>query len=217
MHIRAFAALACLSAALQIVHSDARAQGRTTETRIGFDLLTSSIKPVAADSAGIGSRAWGAQVTGSLIAFRVLSLNAEGGIIGVSDEASFTQETNLGERTSGVAAGMGTLSAGLRTPPFSTGGPAPFFLSAGVNGGRSWLDMNRTISQCIDCHGEDVAVRAGTFWEPLLQVGTGRGALSARYRMYGGDSDFQDALMIGYSTVAGRRARNPSEKENAPK
>ena len=217
MHIRAFTAFACLFSALHVVHFGAAAQDMPVAPRIGFDLFTSGIKQVAADSAGIGSRAWGAQVTGSLTAFRVLSLNAEGGIIVVSDEAEFSQETNLGERTSGVAAGIGTLSAGLQTPPLSLGGPKPLFLSAGVNGGRSWLDMNRTISQCIDCHSEDVNVQAGNFWEPLLQISTGRGTFSARYRMYGGDSDFQDALMIGYSVVTGRRARNPVDTAGDPK
>ena len=216
MHLRTFTAFVCVSAALQIGHSTAAAQDRSIVPMVGFDLFTSGIKPVAADSAGIGSRAWGAQITGSLTAYRVLSLNVEGGIIGVRDEAQFSQETNLGKRRSGVAAGVGTLSAGLRTPPISLGGPKPLLLSAGVNGGRTWLDMNRDITQCIGCYSEDVNVQAGTFWEPVLQVGTGRGTFNARYRMYGGDSDFQDALVIGYSVVAGRRAQKP-EKVADPK
>ena len=214
--MRSLMTAACLSTALLIATDGAAAQAQPMETRLGFELITSSIDPVAADSAGVGHRAWGAQVTGSLIAFRVLSLNAEGGIIGMSDEARFTQETNRGEQTSGVAAGMGTVSAGLRTPPLSLGGPSPLYLSAGVNAGRSWLDVNRTITHCIDCHAEDVNVQAGTFWEPVVQLGVGRGMVSARYRVYTGDADFQNALMIGYSIKAGRRtpAEAPAEPES---
>jgi hypothetical protein len=204
--MRSITSAACLSAALLLgTTGTAAAQGRSNvETRFGLDLISSGIETVAADSAGVGSRAWGVQVTGNLIAFRVLSLNAEGGVIGMSDEAAFTQETTQGEQTSGVAAGMGTLSAGLRTPPLSLGGERPFHVSAGVNAGRSWVDVNRTITYCVDCHSEDVEVRAGNFVETMLQVGIGRGAMMARYRMYGGNSDFTDALIVGY-TITTRR------------
>ena len=208
---------ACLSAALLLATSGTAAAQLPSqvETRFGLELISSGIEPVAADSAGVGSRAWGVQVTGNLIAFRVLSLNAEGGIIGMSDEQPFTQETNQGEKTSGVAAGMGTLSAGLRTPPLSTGGEKPFHVSASVNAGRSWVDVNRNITYCYNCHAEDVEVRAGSFVEPVLQVGTGRGALIARYRMYSGDSDFKDALMLGYS-ISTRRPAPPAPPAPKP-
>lgn len=172
---------------------------------MGADAITSGIDPAAAENAGIGNRAYGFQVNGSLLAYRVLSLNVEGGIIGMSDENRFTQETTGGERTSGVAAGMGTISAGLATPPLSVGASNPLRLSAGINGGQSWVDINRTITNCADCHGEDVNVRAGRFWEPVLRVGIRRGELSARYRTYVGSSDFQNALMIGYATALRRR------------
>ncbi|HEX9937374.1 MAG TPA: hypothetical protein VGB15_09630 [Longimicrobium sp.] len=217
--MRCIPSIACLSAALLLSTSGTAAAqaGSHVETRLGLELVSSGIEPVAADSAGIGSRAWGVQVTGSLIAFRVLSLNAEGGIIGMSDEQPFTQETNQGEKTSGVAAGMGTLSAGLRTPPLSLGGEKPFHLSAGVNAGRSWVDVNRDITYCYNCHAEDVQVQAGSFVEPVLQVGAGRGALIARYRMYSGDSDFTDALMLGYTISTRRPAPKPAEATEAPR
>jgi len=162
--------------------------------RWGFDLITGAIDGVAAENAGTGSRLWGAQFSLGITAYRVLTVSGDFGIVGMSDEARFSQETNQGERSSGVAAGMATLAVGLRTPPVGARNVA---VSAGVSAGASWLDVNRTITQCIDCHGEDVQIRAGEFVEPGLHVTSGRRGISARYRMYGGASDVQDALMIG--------------------
>jgi hypothetical protein len=214
--MRSIPSLTCLTLLLA-TSGAAAAQNRVpVETRLGLDLLTSSIAPGAADSAGIGSRAFGAQVTGSLIAFRFLTLNADGAVILMRDERSYTQQTTQGEKESSVGAGMGSLSAGLRTPSFSLGSDTPLMVAAGVNTGRSWVDVNRTITQCIDCHAEDVEVRAGNFWEPVLHVNTGRGAYSARYRMYRGDSDFRDALIVGYTVALPGRKPQTMEVPVAP-
>jgi hypothetical protein len=196
--MRSITSLTCLM--LLATGGTAAAQGPSSVvTAIGFDLITSGIEAAAADSAGIGSRAWGFQIPVSVTAFRVLSLNADGGILFLSDEQAFTQNTNVGERTSGVSAGTLAISAGLHTPPISLGGEKPLFVTGGVNAGHNFVNVNRSIAQCRDCHTEDVEVRAGNFWEGVLQVVPGRGTVTARYRMYGGDSNFRDALMVGYS------------------
>jgi hypothetical protein len=209
--MRVITSAACLSATLLLAAGGAAAQQSQVVPRYGLDLITTGMQSIAADSAGVGHRAWGVQLTGGVVAYRVLSLNVDGGILLMSDEAPFTQETTQGEKTSGVGAGIGSVSAGLRTPPLSLGGANPRFLSAGVNAGRSWVNVTRTITHCVDCHGEDVSVRAGTFWEPVLEVGNGRGAVTARYRVYGGGSDIQNALMIGV-TVSPRRASRPADE-----
>ncbi|HEY0024136.1 MAG TPA: hypothetical protein VGB24_14540 [Longimicrobium sp.] len=196
----------CFSAALLAAANGAAAQAGPLETRGGMDLLTSAINPVAADSAGVGHRAYGLQITASAITYRILSLNAEGGMVLMSDEAAFTQNTNRGEKTSGVAALIGTLSAGLRTPPVDVGETTPTTLSAGVNLGQSFLHVSRTITDCSDCHREEVDIRAGSFWEPSVTVETPRGALHARYRSYLGASDVNDALIIGFTVRRERRA-----------
>jgi hypothetical protein len=198
------------AAVLLFTATGAAAQGGHTEFRYGADLFTSGIDPVAADSAHVGSRTYGFQVTGNLVAFRVLSLNADGGMLLMSDEAPFTQETNRGEQRSSVDAGMASLSAGVLTPPVSTGGAKPLALSAGVNAGSTWLTVARGITDCADCHSEKVNVRAGGFWEPVVLIGMGRGALSARYRTYVGGSDFRNALMIGYTTGPRPRKAQPT-------
>lgn len=198
--MRSLTSLTCLT--LLLATSGAAAQSRSPfETTIGFDLITSVIETAAADSAGVGSRAWGFQIPASVTAFRVLALNADGGLLFLSDEQAFTQETNVGERTSGVSAGTLALSAGLRTPLLSLGGEQQLFVSAGANAGRNFVNVSRSIAQCVDCHTEDVEVRAGNFWEGVLHVVPGRGTISARYRVYTGDSNFRNALMVGYSTV----------------
>lgn len=208
----------CLSAALLLAANGAAAQvqaeapaqvpvrAQTTEYRGGLNLMTSAIDPIAADSAGVGHRAYGLQIAGSLVTYRVLSLNAEGGMVMMTDEAAFTENTTQGEKTSGVAAVIGSVSAGLHTPPISLGGSSPSTLSAGVNAGQTFLHVSRTISNCNDCRRESVNIGAGSFWEPVVTVGLPRGAVYARYRTYLGGSDFNDALTIGYSVGRERSA-----------
>jgi hypothetical protein len=164
--------------------------------RWGFDLVTGAIDGTAAEQAGTGSRLWGAQVSLGITAHRVLTVTGDFGIVGMSDEAAFTQETNQGSKTSGVAAGMGSLALGLRTPPLSLGA-RDAAISAGASAGATWLHVTRTITNCSNCHGEDVELGAGTFVEPGVHLTSGRRGISARYRLYGGGSDVQDALMIG--------------------
>jgi hypothetical protein len=192
---------------LQLLAPDgAGAQAERAVFRFGADLISTSIDSAAANGAGVGSRASGLQLTGAVTVFNVLTANVEGGIVGMSDKAAFTQETTGGEKSSGVAAGMGSLSVGVRTPPLALGGARPVRLSAGVSAGHTLLDATRTISECYDCHGESVHVEAGSFWEPVMQLDLGRGAVNARYRAYTGDSDLRDALIVGFSVVARRRA-----------
>lgn len=170
------------------------------ERRFGAELIAASVDGASAEAAGTGSRMWGFGINVGLVAYRVLSVTAEGGLLLTSDEAQFSQETTAGERSSGVGAGIGTLKAGLRTPPLSLGGEKPLSVSAGVNVGQSWMNVTRTISECYDCHSETVDIGAGSFWEPALQVFSGRGGVDARYRVYRDGSDLRNALMVGWST-----------------
>jgi mono/diheme cytochrome c family protein len=181
----------------------------------GFDLLTSAVADGAANDAGTGTRAYGAQLRLGLAAFRVLTVSTDLGIVGMSDEREFTQETTHGEKTSGVAAGVGTLALGLRMPPLAVGGNAPATVSAGVNAGYALLHVTRTITNCADCHGEDVPLRAGAFWETGLEVNPGRRwGISARYRTYQGRSDLRNALMIGGVVKIPSRSAEPETAGN---
>jgi hypothetical protein len=210
-NMRVFVSATCLCVLQLLAAGGAGAQAKQQVVfTLGADLISNSIDPVAAENAGVGSRASGLQLTGGLTAFKVLSVNLEGGIVGMSDEAPFTQETTQGEKTSGVAAGMGSLSVGLRTPPLSLGGERPVMLAAGVNAGHTLLDVTRTITNCADCHGESVGVEAGNFWEPVVQLGRGRAMVNARYRTYTGDSNFQDALILGLAVTVERKAKPAS-------
>ena len=57
----------------------------------------------------------------SLLASR-MNVSRRAGSLMMSDEYAFTQETTHGEKTSGVAAGMGSLALGVRTPPLAVDG-----------------------------------------------------------------------------------------------
>ncbi len=180
----------------------------------GFDLLTSAIEDGAAHEAGTGTRAYGAQFHLGLTAFRALTVRTDLGIVGMADEREFTQETTGGRKTSGVAAGVGTLAMGLRTPPLALGGKDPATVSVGVNVGYTLVHVTRTISNCSDCHGEDVPLRGGDFWESVLEVAPGtRWRVNARYRTYSGRSDLRNALMIGYTVGLRSAAARPPAPE----
>lgn len=199
--------ITCLAAALLVGATAASAQARPLETWGGMDLFTSAVNPIAADSAGVGHRAYGLQLTASAVTYGILSLSAEGGMVIMSDEAAFTENTTRGEMTSGVTALIGTISAGLRTPSLALEGPSPATLSAGVNAGHTFLSVARSISNCSDCHSEDLNIGAGSFWEPMVTLGLPRYSLYARYRTYMGGSDFRDALTIGFMV---KRERTPA-------
>jgi|GEM_PF-3079765 len=165
----------------------------------GMELLTSAIAAGTAASEGIGGRGWGAQVNVGATAYRVLTGRVDLGIVALNDKRRFTEETTAGDRTSGVAGGLATAAVGLRTPPLPLGEGAPASVSAGAGAGHSWISANRSISQCLDCTAEDVAVEGGDFWEAGLQVdGRGLSGVSIRYRAYGGRSDLRDTVMVGW-------------------
>lgn len=214
--MRRFMSIACLAGVCALAAASqaaAQAQPRL-DTRISLDLLTSSVDSEAAEEAGVGTQGYGLQVNGTVTAFRVLAVSLDLGVLGLKDERQFRQNTTQGEKSSSIDAGMFALAVGLRTPPLSLDGSTGPRVSAGVNAGYTGLDIDRTIAECVDCHNEELNLRAGTFLEPALHLTFGRGGLSARYRVYGGESSFQDALMIGYSWGLGSRyARAPAVPE----
>jgi hypothetical protein len=214
--MRRFMSIACLASGCVLAaagHAAAQAQPQL-DTRISLDLLTSSVEGQAAEEAGVGTQGFGLQVNGTVTAFRVLAVSLDLGVLGLKDERQFRQNTTQGEKSSSIDAGMFALAVGLRTPPLALEGATGPRLSAGVNAGYTGLDIDRTIAECVDCHNENLNLRAGTFLEPALHLTFGRGGLSARYRVYGGESSFQDAVMIGYSWGMGSRyAKAPAVPE----
>lgn len=193
----------------------AQAQPRL-DTRISLDLLASSVNGDAAEEAGVGTQAYGAQVNTAVTAYRFLAVSLDLGILAIKDERQFREGTTDGEKSSSIDAGMFSLAVGLRTPVLSVNGQTGPRVSAGVNAGYTGVDIDRTIANCVDCTNENLSLRAGTFLEPALHVTFGRGGVSARYRRYAGESSFQDALMIGYSWGLGSRYAKASAVPEGP-
>lgn len=196
----AFTAGACL---LLLGHQGAAAQqALQLQPSVGLELLTGSIENNTAQSQGTGGRAWGMQVNMGVTALRVLSLSADLGIADIADNNAFSENTTGGEMTSSVQAFLGSLAVGLRTPPLSIPEEPSATVSAGVNVGHTWMSAERGIVNCTDCTEQDLEITAGNFWEPGLYVAPSRRwGLNARYRMYAGESDLQNAIMIGISGV----------------
>jgi hypothetical protein len=200
--MRTLTSAACLFGALLLASNGAAAQDRSpVDIQMGLDLITSRIQNVAAEQVGTGTRGWGLQVGGAATAYRVLSLTAELGAVAMRDGEQFSQDTDQGTMSSAVSSVLGTMAAGVRTPSLALGEENPLRLSVGVNAGHTWLKTTRGIDRCIDCHSEDLELRAGDFWEPSLYLTRGRGGLSARYRVYSADSNWENALMVGYTFV----------------
>lgn len=210
--MRMISSAACLAGSLLLLGGTAAAQDRpTVQTHLGFDLMTSRIQDVAADAQGTGRRAWGGQAVGTVTAYRVLSLTGELGVLDMADERPFEQGTTRGDMTSSVSSFLGTLSAGLRTPPLALAEESSIRVVAGVNAGHTWVHTRRGITDCSNCHSEDVEFIAGNFLEPALHVTRGRGGLNARYRMYQEGSHWENAVMVGYTWLLGKKAAAPED------
>jgi hypothetical protein len=215
--MRRFMSIAFLTSGCLLLAAEAASQAQPqVDTRISLDLLASSVHSDAAEEVGVGTHGFGIQVNGTVTAFRVLAISLDLGVLGLKDERPFQQNTTQGEKTSSIDGGMFSLAAGLRTPPLALDGPDGPRVSAGVNAGYTGLDIDRTIAQCADCTNENLSLHAGTFVEPALLVTFGRGGLSARYRRYGSDSNFGDAVMIGYSYGVGARYAKAPEVPEVP-
>ena len=211
--MRMISSAVCLAGSLVLLGGGtAAAQDQpTVETHLGFDLMTSRIQDVAADAQGTGRRAWGGQATGSVTAYRVLTLTGELGVLDMADERPFEQGTNRGDMSSSVSSFLGTLSAGLRTPPLALAEESSLRVVAGVNAGHTWVKTRRGIVDCSNCHSEDVEISAGNFLEPALHVTRGRGGLNARYRMYQEGSHWENAVMVGYTWLLGKKDAAPGD------
>jgi hypothetical protein len=216
--MRNFTSVLCVAGALLFLDQAAAAQtSGPVRGRVGMDLLTSGIDSEAAERVGVGQRAWGLQFSGGAIVYHVLGVNAEVGVVGVRDADSFTYNTTEGEKRSSVSGALGSLAVGLQTPPLRLGTGNPSGVSAGVYVGNSWLKTTRRIERCTTCHTEDVELQVGSFVEPVLQVDVGeRSGINVRYRVYGGDSDFQDALVLGFHSRLGRRAPAAAQQDAPP-
>lgn len=215
--MRHFMSVALLASGCVLLASGrAAAQAQQLDTRISLDVLATSVNGDAAEEVGVGTQGYGIQVNGSVTAFRYLALSLDLGILGLKDERQFSENTTHGEKTSSIDAGMFSLAAGLRTPALALGNATAPRISAGVNAGYTGLDIDRTIAQCADCTNENLSLRAGTFVEPGVHLTFGRGGLSARYRVYASDSNFGNAVMIGYSWGLGSRyAKAPAAPDDA--
>jgi hypothetical protein len=183
------------------------------EKTAGFDIFTAAVSDDAAQSEGTASRMWGGQFNFGVTAYRVLNLSAEAGVVGIRDRRSFTEDTNLGEKTSSVGGVVATVTTGLRTPPLHLAPSRAADVTAGINGGYTFVGLSRDITYCVDCTVESVKLHAGVFWEPAVQVYHGKGGVSARYRVFAPSADVSNALMIGYTLRVGPRpaAESPAE------
>ncbi len=154
---------------------------------------------------------------GPTLAFRVhfdlydlISTSISMGTIFVGDSEGFEQNVRDGSgRTFSKESSLNItiigLSAGLRTPEFclwrsETG--APLGISAYARYGNAWISGGRSISNCINCRTEDVALNGGTFVESGvdlgLKAGNGWGMFgSAGYRHYFSGSSARNEIQIG--------------------
>ena len=215
--MRRLLSLATLAGGCVLLAAEAAAQTQPpVDTRVSFDLIAGSVKSEAAEEVGVGTQGFGIQVNGSVTAFRFLAISLDLGVLGLKDERPFRENTTGGEKSSSIDGGMYSLAAGLRTPSLVLGGLTGPQLSAGVNAGVTGLDIDRTIAECVDCTNENLKLRAGTFLEPALHLTFGRGGLSARLRVYNSDSDFGEAVMIGYSWGLGSRYAKAPERPDVP-
>jgi hypothetical protein len=203
--MRVFGLAACAAGLLLSVGTAAAQQRPAFEKNIGLDIFTAAVSDDAAQSEGTASRMWGGQFTLGFTAARVLNLGAEFGVVGLRDQRPFSEDTNQGEKTSSVGGVVASVSTGLHTPALQLAPNHAADVTAGVNGGYTFVGLSRDITYCVDCTVESVKLHAGVYWEPGVQLYHGRGGVSARYRVFAGSADVSNALMIGYTLRTGAR------------
>lgn len=172
------------------------------DLRLGLEMISSAVAPEVAAERKTGDRVWGGHLLVGLTWARLVTLNGELGGLWLRDEARFSQETTGGTKTSGVTGAHVSVAAGLRTPPLVVGGGGKTALSAGMSVGTTYMRVTRAIESCVDCHVDELELRAGEFLEPGVQLSFGQLAVGARYRLYGASSDLDNSIVIG--VTAGR-------------
>jgi hypothetical protein len=185
------------------------------ETRLGVDLLTSSLRNHSATSQGTGTRGWGFQVNVDHSS-GVLSVGADGGLQDVADYNAFTESTTQGDMTSGVSLLTASAKVGLRMPPRPVDPAGRNLVSAGANVGYTIVHGVRTIAGCSDCSTEHLKVGGGVFVEPVVSLHRGRSAFSARVRLFEGGADVRNVLIVGYSHALAARGAAPTQPAAPP-
>ncbi|HET6232649.1 MAG TPA: hypothetical protein VFE05_21420 [Longimicrobiaceae bacterium] len=185
------------------------------EWRLGLDLLTSTIRSSAAEGAGTGSRGWGFLLDAG-VGSGLVSATADFGMESVHDNRSFSENTTEGYLSSSVTMLLGSVAAGVHTPPVSLGDPRGMKLSAGANVGYTWARADRGIDRCTDCTVEHLGVKGGAFVEPVVNLHRGTTVFNARYRMLQGNADLRSSFSIGVSApLRGKTKTQDTEEPQA--
>jgi hypothetical protein len=167
----------------------------------GITANAMSIDGATAGTQLVGARSWGMQLDGGLLVKRFFYLGIDFGPQMLSDRASFTQSTTGGDMESSATLVYFSALAGPRTRPFQlVPGLAPIAL--GVYGGVSTTVAERSIDQCLDCRTDKMDIPGGTFVQPILLFGEGRGRLRISDRLFVGGKGIQSVISVGMEVGA---------------
>lgn len=175
------ARLVCLYVTASIAFGGARAgaQGSSTPTQwIGSMDAGVVLASPDAKSGGLG--------TGGEIAFsggirfsRFVHAGADLGVVVFSDDNGFTNNTNLGTKSSSTNGLTSSAWIGLLSPRSILSTDRR--VEGGINAGVSFVNVTREIGSCIGCDSQTLGSSTSPFVEPMVLVTGGDGKRAMRF------------------------------------
>jgi hypothetical protein len=194
------AALVLVAAGTEALHAQDSIPARKPFV-FGITANAMSIDPATAGTQLVGGRSWGMQFDGGLLVKRHLYMGIDFGPQLLSDRASFTQSTTVGDLESSAMLVYFSALAGPRTPAFRlVPGVPPVAL--GVYGGVSTTVAERSIDKCVDCRTDKMDIPGGAFVQPTLLFGEGRARLRLSDRIFVGGKGILSVISAGMEVGA---------------
>jgi hypothetical protein len=162
----------------------------------GITANAMSIDQATAGTQYVGQRSWGMQIDAGLLVKHHLYLGVDFGPQMLSDRASFTQSTTVGDLESSATLVYFSALAGPRTGAFQLiPGMPPVALA--LYGGVSTTKTERSIDKCVDCYSEKMDIPGGSFVQPTLMFGAGRARLRLSDRVFVGGKGIRSVMSVG--------------------
>lgn len=209
MHMFRLASVGAALAAALAAGTPARGQAaHAWGAFINIDLTTARFEPRASAADGFGGRGWGFGLGGAAVYKRHVLAGGDFGYLMFKDDSTFTETTNVGERTSSTNSFFGSIYSGLLTSPLGGHGATGKRAWLGVNVGYSGWHGKREIATCTNCTTQDVDIRGGLFAEGYLIFGGAGGTphprLRITYRAFlADDSSIRNTISLGMATLRG--------------
>jgi hypothetical protein len=166
------------------------------------------LREQSADQNGLGSFGPILNFSARLIIKDLFTMSVAGGIVFPSDSGSFNevvvpeQGGNPTTAESSLSVTRGSVAVGVRTPFLAMGPTDTGWMAAALYADYGWAAVSgsRSISNCVDCRTDDLALPGGTFWRvgiDLVHSPRRSYGLTVAYQRYREGAGLAQELYIG--------------------